>query len=229
MNYVNFMRKIEGKEPHHDQQAANSTTSGPRPLDLQGIIEFARGQGYPDHDLEARPEVPTNNRADFFWAGYDGLTWSDALGLYSYGSYTNYCFYSAGRHYQREQGDTHSQQQDSVPVETPRGDGGSDWIVNGDDVNLDEIRAIIRRIEQFSYVMGRETPQAQPREEPEGVVLRGAEADAYIRSYDQLLRSTLDPEESGVQGVRDEREGGERSRENTQQYYRRSLERGTGG
>jgi hypothetical protein len=223
MNYVNFMRKIEGKEPQHEQQTTNSTTSGPRPLDLQGIIEFTRGNGYPDDNLEARQGVP-DNRADMFWAGYDGNhSFRAAMGLYSG---TRALFYWAGRQYQYQQGDTHSQQQDPVPVETPRGDGGSDWVVNGDNVNLDEIRTIIRRIELFS--MGSPPPSPQPRAEPEGPIQNGDRVSVRVRSYGGVLRSTLDPEESGVQGLPYERESGERSSEDTREYVRRGLERSEG-
>jgi hypothetical protein len=224
MNYVNFMRKLEGKEPQHD--TGDSTTSGPRPLDLQGIIEFARGLGYSHFDLEARPEVPTDNRADFFWAGYNGITWSAALGLYSYGSYSAYCFLSAGRRYQREQGDTHSQQQDSVPYTTTEGYVRSGWIVNSDNVDLDEIRTIIRRIEPFS--MGSPPASPQPREEPEGLIQNGDRVSVNIRSNGGALRSALSAEESGVQGVRNERSSRERSAEDTREYVRRGLERSEG-
>jgi hypothetical protein len=222
MNYVDFMRKLEGKEPQHD--TGDSTTSGPRPLDLQGIIEFTRGNGYPHDNLEARPEVP-DDRADIFWAGYDGNpSFSATMGMYRGNSS---CFYWAGREYQRQQGDTHSQQQDSVPDE-PEGEYvRSDWVVNGDDgVNLDEIRRIIRSLERYS--VGRETPQAQPREEPEGLIQNGDRVSVSIRSDGRVLCSTIDTEESGVQGVRDEREGSERSAEDTWESDRRRLERGEG-
>jgi hypothetical protein len=223
MNYVNFMRKIEGKEPHHDQQATNSTTSGARPLDLQGIIEFTRGLGYSSCDLEARPEVP-DHRADIFWAGYNGWTCVSAtMGLYSDNPPT---FYWAGREYQQQHGDTHSQQQDTVPAETSRGDGGSDWVVNGDDVNLDEIRAIIRSIELFS--MGSPSTSPLSRAEPSGCRSARYDSNGDVRRVEQPLRSTLGPEESGVQGVRDERESSERSREDARESFRRSLERGEG-
>jgi hypothetical protein len=223
MNYVNFMRKIEGKEPQHD--ITDSTTSGPRPLDLLGIIEFARGLGYSHGNLETRPEVPTDNRADVFWAGYDGnLSFSAAMGMYGRGAS---CFYWAGREYQRQQGNTHSQQQDSVPVEAPRGNGGSGWAVTGDDgVNLDELRTIIRRLELFS--MGSPPPSPQPREEPEGGVYRGGWEPTYCWVDEQPLRPTLSAEESGVQGVCDERESGECSPEDTWEPNRRSVERGEG-
>jgi hypothetical protein len=222
MNYVNFMRKIEGKEPQHD--TGDNETTGPRRLDLQGIIEFARGIGYPHSNLEARPEVPTDHRADAFWAGYDGNpSFSAALGMYGNGTS---CFYWAGREYQQQQRDTHSQQQDAVPVETPRGDAGSDWVVNGDDVNLDEIRAIIRRIELFS--MGSPSTSSQPRAAPEGGDSGVSGRADTRRYYGRSLRPTLDPEESRVQGVRDEWESGERSAEDTWEPYRRRLERGEG-
>jgi hypothetical protein len=217
MNYVNFMRKLEGKEPH---DTTDSTTSGPRPLDLQGIIEFTRGCGYSDDDLEARPEV-SDDRAAIFWAGYDGLTWSATMGLYRGNSS---CFLWAGRQYQREQGNTHSQQQDSVPVETPRGNGGSDWVVNGDDgVNLDEIRRIYERLARYSVG----SPPSSPftRSEFTGRYTSNACSDVYIRSDEQPLRSPLDSEESRVQSVCNERSSRERSAEDTGQSSRYRMER----
>ena len=217
MNYVNFMRKLEGKEPH---DTTDSTTSGPRPLDLQGIIEFTRGCGYSDDDLEARPEVP-DDRAAIFWAGYDGLTWGATMGLYLGNSS---CFFWAGRQYQREQGNTHSQQQDSVPVETPRGNGGSDWAVTGDNVNLDEIRRIYERLERYS--MGSPPPSSFARPELTGRYTSNACTDVLIGPDEQLLRSPLDSEESRVQSVRNERSSRERSPEDTGQSSRYRMERG---
>jgi hypothetical protein len=224
MNYVNFMRKLEGKEPQHEQQTTNSTTSGARPLDLQGIIEFARGLGYSECNLEARPEIPTDHRVDLFWAGYNGYpSFRSAMGMYSRNSS---CFYWVGYRYQQQQGDTHSQQQDAVPVETPRGNGGSDWIVNGDDVNLDEIRAITRRLERLT--MGSPSTSSQPRAEPEGGVDWRVELYADQREYERTLRSTLGPEGFGVSSVRDERESSERSAEDTERSNRYRMERSTG-
>lgn len=230
MNYVNFMRKLEGREPQHEQ-TTNSTTSGARPLDLQSIIEFARGLRYPISGLEARPEVP-DHRADIFWAGYNGRpSFRATMGLYS-GNPS--CFYWAGRAYQQQHGDTHSQQQDTVPAETPRGNGGSDWTTSSDhflwdaidNVNFNEIRAMVRRYERLA--MGSPSTSPQPREEPEGSISAYLNEYAYIRRVAQPLRSTIGPEESGVQGVRDERESSERSAEDTGESFIRSLERGEG-
>ena len=221
MNYVNFMRKLEGKEPH--EQTTNSTTSGARPLDLQGIIEFARGLGYPSRSLEARPEVPTDHRADIFWAGYNRWpSFRATMGLYS-GNPSH--FYWAGRHYQQQQGDTHSQQQDTVPVETPRGNGRSDWVANGDyvDLNLNEIRAMVRRYERLA--MGSPAPSPQPREEPEGDGRPVFNTATGEFGFARTLRSPLDSEESRVQSVCDEREGSERSAEDTWEYGRHCMER----
>jgi hypothetical protein len=220
MNYVNFMRKLEGKEPQHD--TGDSTTSGPRPLDLQGIIEFTRGNGYPHDNLEARPEVP-DDRADIFWAGYDGNpSFSATMGMYRGNSS---CFYWAGREYQRQQGDTHSQQQDSVSSTTTEGYVRSDWVVNGDDgVNLDEIRRIIRSLELYS--VGSPPPSPQPREEPEVGVYRGAWELTSCWVDEQPLRSPLDSEESRVQSVCNERSSRERSAEDTGQSSRYRMERG---
>jgi hypothetical protein len=219
MNYVNFMRKIEGKEPH---DTSNSKASGPRPLDLQGIIEFTRGNGYPDDNLEARQGVP-DLRADMFWAGYDGNhSFRAAMGLYSG---TRALFYWAGRNYQQQQGDTHSQQQDTVSSTTTEGYVRSDWVVNGDDVNLDEIRRIARYVEQFSV---RYTPPPSfARSEPSRRYTSNACADVHIGSYGGALRSTLSAEGSGVSSVRDERSSRERSPEDTRQSSRYRMERGT--
>jgi hypothetical protein len=216
MNYVNFMRKLEGKEPH---DTSNSKASGARPLDLQGIIEFTRGLGYPSRSLEARPEFP-DHRAGMFWAGYDALSLGTAMGLHSH---TPTTFFWAGRAYQQQHGDTHSQQQDTVPVEAEGEYVRSDWVVNRDNVNLDEIRTIIRRLELFS--MDNTPSPTQPRAEPEGGIDWRVELYADQREYEQPLRSPLDSEESRVQSVCDERSSRERSPEDTGQSSRYRMER----
>jgi hypothetical protein len=222
MNYVNFMRKLEGKEPQHD--ITDSTTSGARPLDLQGIIEFARGLGYPECDLAARPEVPTDHRADIFWAGYDGWpSYRATLGMY--GDNPS-CFFWAGWEYQQQQGNTHSQQQDRVPAETQGEYVRSDWVIDGDYVDLGEIRAINRRLERFA--MGSPSPSPQPREEPEGGVLRGAYELTSCWFDEYPLCSTTRAEESGVSSICDERESSERSAEDTERSNRYRMERSTG-
>tara|TARA_R110000851_G_scaffold12862_6_gene44329 strand:- start:8735 stop:9388 length:654 start_codon:yes stop_codon:yes gene_type:complete len=213
MNYVNFMRKIEGKEPH---DTSNSKTSGARQLDLLGIIEFARGLGHSSGNLEARQGVP-DHRADTFWAGYDGSGYRYAMGLY--GSSTT-CFYWAGLRYQQQQGDTHRQQQDTVPVETSVGDGESSRPASGyyrgiwGTVHFDEL-----------FAMGRETSPPQSRPEPEGGVSGVFDHTDARRYYEQSLRSTISAEGSGVSSVCDEWESGERSAEDTWERNRRSLER----
>jgi hypothetical protein len=222
MNYVNFMRKLEGKEPKHEQ-TTNSETSGARSLDMQGIIEFTRGYGYPERDLEARQGFP-DHRTDMFRAGYDGLSFGTAVGLYSH---TSPAFFWAGRaYYQQQQGDTHSQQQDTVPVETPATCVRSDWTTYGDNVSLDDIRAITRRLERLA--MGGTSPSSQPRATPEGGISGRACYPAGYWIDEQPLRSTVSTEGSGVQGVRLERESSERSQEDTRESFRRSLERGEG-
>ena len=225
MNFVNFMRKIEGIEQN---DTTNSTTTGPRSLNLQGIIEFVSGLGYSNCNLEARPYVP-DHRADMFWAGYDGVNLSTAMGMYRN---TNTAFYWSGRAYQQQQGDTHSEQQDTVPVESPAEYAGSDRIASRYNT------ATPRRSAGLYYewgtsdtgrpTMGGATPSAQPREEP----TRGQSiADEWLgiqREINRSLREALDREEGGVPSVRDEREGSERSPENSIESYMRSLERGTG-
>ena len=230
MNYVNFMRKLEGKEPQHER-TANHTTSGLRPLDLQGIVEFTREFGCPNDALEVRQEVP-DHRADFFWAGYDRLTWSAALGLYSYNTHGRYFFFAAGRKYQQQQGDTHRQQQDTVPSESPAEHGESDGVASSCDTATPRRSAGPHYEWGVSYggrpTVGGATPSAQPREELTSLESIAAEYTALSREYDRLLRQTISPEAGGVPSVRDEREGSERSPEDTVESHLRGLERGTG-
>jgi len=49
MNYIDFMRKVDGRE---QRDTTNHTTEGTRTLDVQGIVEFTRGLGYPLLNLE---------------------------------------------------------------------------------------------------------------------------------------------------------------------------------
>ena len=216
MDYVSFMRKIEGREPN---DTTNSTTEGSRPLDLQGIIEFARGLGYSNCNLEARPDVP-DHRADMFWAGYDWFDFDIEMGMHRD---TPIAFFWSGRAYQQQQGDTHSEQQDTVPVESPAEPSGSNWIASRYHGAILRASLASRRA-----AVGGATPSAQPREEPEGGYTE------YLSNYDQLrrdeqpLRSTISAEEGGVPSVRDEREGGERSGEDTVESLGSRMERGTG-
>ena len=221
MNYVNFMRKIEGREPNG---TTNSTTTGPRSLNLQGIIEFARGLGYTSHNLEARPEVP-DFRADLFWTGYDGFDFDTEVGMHRY---TSTSFYWLGRAYKQQQWDAYSEQQDTVPVESPAEPSGSNWTASRDHfwdaVNWDAVNSASRE----RPTVGSATPSAQPREELASFESISDEWLGIQREINRSLREALDREEGGVPSVRDEREGGERSPENSIESYMRSLERGTG-
>jgi len=75
--------------------------------------------------------------------------------------------------------------------------------------------------------VGSETPPAQPRAEPRGVNSIATEYETRTREYERVLRETLDREEGGVQGLRDERKGGERSGEDTVESLGSRMERGS--
>jgi len=130
-----------------------------------------------------------------------------------------YSLYRSGQAYQREQRDTHSQQQDTVPSETTTADGGPDRSppraysrLTGHCLN-GEYRDTVYY--QSYGTVGSTATSPQSREE---LTSHQSVSDEYARlatEYYRLLRSAPDREEGRVQGVRGEREGGERSGEDT--------------
>jgi len=169
--FIDFMRKVDGRK---QRETTNSTTQGPRSLNLQGIIEFATGLGYNPLGLEERPGVP-DHRLELFWAGYNRANHSPTMGMYG----VNHSpFFFAGFIYQQQQRDTHSQQQDPVSPQVATRDGGSDGPPSsdhfGDAVNLLSANYEWGVADSAQPTVGGATPSAQSRSEPEG-----AESDIF--------------------------------------------------
>ena len=164
MNFNSFMRKLDGVE---DYEAIDSKTTEARPLDMQGINDFARSIGSYLPNLEERQET-TTRRINLFWAGYNRHPYSHALGMYGDDTPTTRAFYHLGADYKRSEGDTHSQQQDSVPPTTTGWDAGPDWSPPTCDDEpsyvFDELIGTIRRFEE---PVGYTPPSPLTREEPE--------------------------------------------------------------
>ena len=164
MNFNSFMRKLDGVE---DYEAIDSKTTEARPLDMQGINDFARSIGSYLPNLEERQET-TTRRINLFWAGYNRHPYSHALGMYGDDTPTTRAFYHLGADYKRSEGDTHSQQQDSVPPTTTGWDAGPDWSPPTCDDEpsyvFDELIGTIRRFEE---PVGYTPPSPLTSEEPE--------------------------------------------------------------
>jgi len=207
MEYETFLEKINGKEKK--DESIDSTSSAPRTQQYESIIRTARNSGWRLNGLEERPEFPSG--IEVAWqCGLQG----GSLGLY--GDDPNYWAFllsvrAAGLRHSR------SERQAGVPAETePTGQS------TGHSASAVVWEHYHGR-PSGQPTVGSTSTDTQSGTEPEG--------DAYIRTqqsdYIRLagLRSSARTEEGGVPSVRDEREGSQRGEEDTQQSFRRSLER----
>jgi len=185
MNFNSFMRKLDGVE---DYEFTDSKTTEARPLDMQGINEFIARRGDNLPHLEERSEL-SRGRVELFWAGYNGDDYYSSLGVHRNDAYTHATasgFYWLGVGYKLSEGDTHSQQQDSVPPSATGELAGSGWTApsfNGLSPNasitldelptldLDELNERLRHFNGLFSTVGSTTPSSLTREGPERSVV----------------------------------------------------------
>ena len=234
MNFKTFMQKLDGKQ----NETIDSATVATGTLDVQSIMRIARGLGYFLASMEERSDFPNGIQLAFD-GGQRGFS-CDALGLYlQYPSYFRTeleIIQRAGEWYsQQSNGDTPSSVQEGVPVAPEQSYERADWAVTSGDipyVTWTEWAATEhQRFERENRdteraTVGSATSDTLSGPEPTGDDHR-FDAAQY-RTHARGLRETLGEQESGVSGVRNERESRERSPEDTRESLRRSMERESG-
>ena len=203
MDFKQFMRKIEGK----DNGTTDRTSETAGTLDMQGIITFTRGLGYYLRGLAVGPDTE-RSIVGYFNAGYNGSSYSLALGVYGPLTYRS-SFFSAGRTYaQQVNGNTPSSVQEELPSAPPEpygepiGTTPSFDFERADDIDDGPMQTV-----------GSATRDTQPRAEPRSYV--GDFPNELNSSIEWRLRETSDREEGGVPSLRDERSSSECSPEDT--------------
>ena len=204
MDFKQFMRKIEGK----DNGTTDRTSETAGTLDMQGIITFTRGLGYYLRGLAVGPDTE-RSIVGYFNAGYNGSSFSLAMGVY--GSLTcRSLIFSAGRTYaQQVNRDTSSSVQEELPSAPPEPYGEPVWTTADFDFPVLQQRSL-----HDSYPpVGGSARDTQPRAEPRSYV--GDFPNELNSSIEWRLRETSDREEGGVPSLRDERSSSECSPEDT--------------
>ena len=207
MNYVKFMRQVDGRKEHDGTTYCPPETAGT--LDYDSIVRLAYSYGYSISDMESGPTV-SREAVECFNAGYYD-TDRPEVGLHSILANN---FYHTGReHYQQCERDSQSVQQDWVLRYLEGGYGRSDGDAASSYSTSHE--AYIRAVERFNAAMGSTSSTTRSGEEPTS---GHARRPMYGFNTDEqtgrpVLRSAFDTEEGRVSGVRDERSGGELSEE----------------
>ena len=192
--------KIEGKET--PDETTDSTTPEVGSLDVQGILEFARGNGCSLNRMEERPDFPLGVLA----AWQRGINSRASMGLHQFsGEYWNnlYSIYESGLRYSRRQ------QQDELPEETTADAEPTGPVT--DDV-LDRFITYTGRL--TGTAVGGATRDTQSGPEPEGNEFERS-MQTLREYYYQNVRSTSRGEEGRVSGLRIERSGSEPEQEDT--------------
>jgi len=206
MNFNQFMRKVDGREPQHEP--TNSTTPEAWTLNVQSILRIARGYGYAFNGLEERPEFPTGI-VELFLGQQPGYF---EVGLHEYDSFPweyYQCLHSvleSGHRY------SHSQQQEELPVE-PR-ESQERYSQGTAPISNDAWSYVSYR--DYRYTVGSATRDTQSRSEPNSDELFRTAIETLRRLHHLgLVRPASRREEGGVSGVRNEWTGGEYLSEDT--------------
>tara|TARA_R110000850_G_scaffold48017_9_gene119550 strand:- start:341 stop:985 length:645 start_codon:yes stop_codon:yes gene_type:complete len=210
MDFKSFMRKLDGDSNEKAFDHSAETTGA---LDVQSVIRIVRGFGYSLWGMEEGSDFPYGVLASFR-DGMDGV----AMGLYidcPRNYYTSLrSIYYGGRRYAEQGGrNPQSSVQEGLPCPTSNPDGGTVGTSTiGDSrphTDSDHALDAARTLRE----MGGETGDTFTREE---LVSNPFFSSAIPHlSAPGWVCSTFDPEEVGVSSVRNERESGERSSEDT--------------
>lgn len=193
MNFNQFMRKIDGKEPLNETTDSSTLEAGA--FDVQCILRIARRYGYLLRGLEERPEFPRG----ITLAWLRGISGDSTLGMYLISSYPPHYLsflqivFESGRRYSQ------GEQQEAIPP-SPRDTQGEYYSGPTTSNNRDPI------LRDFIRPVGSATGNTQPRSEPPSNTQQWTARD-YLMG--QLVCETSSGQDSGIQGLRGQREGSE--------------------
>lgn len=212
MNFKTFMQKLDRKD---DGKTNSCSEKGAGGFDVSSIMRIARGFGYRLEGMEQLSVFP-DGVCEAFQRGFNNSSMGMLVEYPNDGLAYIYC---TGLHYAKQ---IHRNTQGSVQEEL------SSSLESDYDEPEWAATNTYYGINAIPRVDGTLTVGCTARNTLTGEGLTGSDQSRASLEYfadQRRLRQTIGSEEGGISGVRDERESGERSEEDTRELYASGVER----